>query len=147
MLFKMNRLIGLSMSLLLVVMMIMCPVANVLADHTTVQPRYSYTGYTYTGLSITTSGKAYCTADVEGYDNITTKIHINMQLQQYIALQWTTIAEWQGTFNDVVGTLSKTKQVYSGNYRVKAVYTVYSGSAYETITAYSQEKYITVTNP
>ena len=115
------------------------------AQNGAVQPRLSYTNIIYTGLSITTTGKAYCTADVEGYDNITTKIHINMQLQQYIALQWTTIAEWQGTFNDVVGTLSENKQVYTGRYRVKAVYTVYSGSAYETITAYSQEKYITVT--
>ena len=110
-----------------------------------VQPRYSYTGYTTTGLEITTTGTAYCTATAEGYEDITTKIYINMKLQQYIALQWTTIAEWQGTFNDVHGILSKTKQVYTGRYRVKADFTVYSGSSYETINTYSQEKYITVT--
>lgn len=110
-----------------------------------VQPRYSYTFMTSTGLEITTSGTAYCTATAEGYDNITTKIYINMKLQQYIALQWTTIAEWEGTFNDVWGAISETKQVYTGRYRVKADFTVYSGSSYETINTYSQEKYITVT--
>lgn len=112
----------------------------------TVMPRYSYTGYTYTALTITSGGTAYCTADVEGYDNITTKIHINMKLQQYLAMQWTTIGEWEGTFNDIYGILDKTKTLTSsGRYRVKAVFTVYSGSAYETITSYSQEQYYTYT--
>jgi len=143
----MRSIVCLVMCMLVLAAMPMWASAAKIEGKATIQPRYSYTGYTFTGLEITTSGTAYCTADVEGYDNITTKIHINMKLQQYIALQWTTIAEWQGTFNDIYGTLNKTKQVYSGNYRVKAVYTVYSGSSYETIERYTPEKYITVTNP
>lgn len=115
------------------------------AENAAAQPRFSYTGYTTAGLSITSKGMAYCSCDAEGYEGITTKIHIDMKLQQYIALQWTTIAVWEGTFNDVWGGLSKTKQVYTGRYRVKATFTVYSGSAYETIEMYSQEKYATIT--
>lgn len=114
------------------------------AEESTAQPRLSYTNYALTGLNITTSGIAYCTANVVGYDGITTKIHIKMNLQQYLALQWTTIASWQGTFNDVEGALSKTKTLTSsGRYRVQAVYTVYSGSASEKIIGTSQEKYFT----
>ena len=117
------------------------------AEKAVVQPRFNYTFLTSAGLAITQKGIAYCSADAEGYDNITTKIHIDMHLQQYIALQWTTIAAWEGTFYDVWGGLSESKQVYSGRYRVKAVFTVYSGSNYEVIDTYSQEKYVTITNP
>ena len=116
---------------------------NVSAEETLPQPRYNYTGYTSLSLNFTSSGAARCIATAEGYDGITTKIHINMKLQQYIALQWTTIAEWTGTYNDVFGALSKTKTVYTGRYRVKAEFKVYSGSAYEKIEMTTQEKYYT----
>lgn len=117
---------------------------TVIAEENAVQPRLNYTAYTMTSMNITTSGVAYCTANVEGYDGITTKIHINMKLQQYLALQWTTIGEWQGTFNDVVGALSKSKTLTSsGRYRVRVTYTVYSGSASEEVIGTSQEKYYT----
>ena len=114
------------------------------AEETAVQPRFSYTNFTFTGLDITTQGAAYCLANVEGYDGITTKIEIQMILQKSIKRRWTDMATWEGTFYDVVGTLSENTTVTTGTYRVKAIYTVYSGSAYEEITAYSQEKYILV---
>lgn len=118
------------------------------AEDTMMQPRFSYTNYTATGLRITTHNVATCHADVEGYDGITTKVHIKMSLQQYLALQWTTIAVWEVTYNDMEGALEKTKAVTSsGRYRTKAVYTVYSGSASEEITGYSQEQYYTYTSP
>ena len=113
------------------------------ATKTSAQPRLSYTNYVDASLSITTAGSARSIADVGGYSNITTKIYINMKLQQYIALQWTTIGEWEGTFNDFYGTLSKTKKVYTGRYRVKVNTTVYSGSAYEKLEVISPEKYYT----
>ena len=109
-----------------------------------VQPRWSYTNFTFVGLEVTTAGTAYCTANVDGYDGITTKVHIEMKLQKYTVLWWSTQETWEGTFNDYYGTLVKTKSVGSGTYRVKAVFTVYSGSASEEITSYSQEKKITV---
>ena len=109
-----------------------------------VQPRFSYTNYTFTAMDITTKGIATCHADVEGYDGITTKIHIKMQLQKYEHFWWSTLETWEATFYDVVGDLSKTATVGSGRYRVKATYTVYSGSASEEIVAYSQEDVFTM---
>ena len=121
------------------------PVGIVSAEETA-QPRFSYTNYTATGLTITTKNVAYCHADAEGYDGITTKIKITMDLQQYLALQWTTIASWEATFNGVDAVLSKNKTLTSsGRYRVRATYKVYSGSAYEQIVGMSQEDYHSIT--
>ena len=141
---RIRSLVCMVMSVVLLLSMNAWSGGIVSAEGTAAQPRFSYTAYTFTGLNITTAGVAACTADVEGYDGITTKIHIKMNLQQYLALQWTTIASWQGTFNGVDGVLAKTKTLTSsGRYRVQATYTVYSGSAYEKITGTSQEDYFT----
>ncbi len=114
------------------------------AEETTVQPRLSYTNYTMTSLEITTKGVAYCAASAEGYDGITTKIHIEMKLQKYTVLWWSTQETWEATFTGVDAALAKTASVSSGKYRVRVTYTVYSGSASEEITGTSQEKTITV---
>ncbi len=141
---RIRSLLCLVMSVVLLLSMNVWSGGIVSAEGTGAQPRFSYTNYTATGLNITTAGVAVCTADVEGYDGITTKVHIKMTLQQYLALQWTTIASWQGTFNGVDGVLSKTKTLTSsGRYRVRATYTVYSGSASEEIIGTSQEDYYT----
>ena len=139
----MRALLCMLMSVVLVLSMTVWASAEVNEEETSVQPRLNYTGYATSSLSITTAGTARCIADVEGYSNIATKVKITMKLQQYIALQWTTIAEWSGTFNDFYGTLSKTKTVYTGRYRVKSNFTVYSGSSYEKIEVISPEKYHT----
>ena len=133
---------------LLLSLLLLCPL-NLVASATTleentVQPRWSYTNITSAALSITTSGTAYCTADVQGYDGITTKVYIKMTLQKYTVLWWSKVESWEGTFNNVYGTLSETAQVGSGRYRVKAEFTVYSGSNYEEITTLSQEKKVTI---
>ena len=104
-----------------------------------VQPRWSYTDMTYVDFYITSSGEATCLADIEGYDGITTKIYIKMTLQKYTFLWWSKVETWETTINDFYGFLSRTTQVGSGTYRVKAEYTVYSGSNSEQITSYSQE--------
>lgn len=140
----MRAFLCLLMSVALIASMNVWACATVSAEEMSVQPRLSYTNYADVSLSITSAGTAHCFTDVEGYDGITTKVRIEMNLQQYLALQWTTVVSWTGTFNDVCGTLSKTKTLTSsGNYRVKAVFTVYSGSKSEKITMYSQEKYFT----
>ena len=139
---KMRALVCLIMSVVLLISMSVCACVTTSAE-TTPQPRLSYTNYVDAAITISTAGTAYCTAEVLGYDGITTKIKIEMKLQQYIALQWTTIGEWTGTFNDVWGALSKTKTVYTGRYRVKVNATVYSGSANEKTEVITQEKYYT----
>ena len=136
---RVGSLISLVMSVVILLSVGVWCGTTVSAEETQVQPRLSYTNFTFTGLDITTSGVAYCLANVEGYDGITTKIHIKMTLQKYTVLWWSNQQTWEGTFNDVVGTLNTTTTVGSGRYRVKAVYTVYSGSNSEQITSYSQE--------
>ena len=98
---------------------------------------------TFVGLSISSSGTATCSADAEGYYGTTTKVHIKMTLQKYTILWWSKVETWEGTFNQAYGALCETAQVGSGTYRVKAEFTVYSGSNSEEITSYSQENKFT----
>ena len=138
-----KKIICLLMSLLLLFPLNVLASADTVPEENEIQPRYNYTNLTYVGLSITTAGTAYCTADVEGYEALTTKVHIKMTLQKYTVLWWSKVETWEGTFNEAYGTLSETAQVGSGTYRVKAEFTVYSGSNSEEITSYSQENKFT----
>ena len=133
-----KRIICLLMSLLL-----LCSLNLVSSAETAVQPRFSYTANASISLAITTSGTAYCATDVQG-NNLATKVYIKMTLQKYTVLWWSKVESWEGTFNNVYGTLSETAQVGSGRYRVKAEITVYSGSNSEEITEFSQEKKVTI---
>lgn len=117
------------------------------AEDVAVQPRFNYTAFTATSLDITTQGVASCLATAEGYNGITTKVEIQMILQKSIKRRWTDMVTWEGAFNGMDGYLNELTTVTTGTYRVKAVYTVYSGSDYEEITSYSQEKYILVSTP
>ena len=137
-----KRIVCLLMSLLLLVPMNIVASAAT-TEKSTVQPRWTYTNYTSSALTITTSGKAYCTSDVQGYDNVT-KIHIKTTLQKYTVLWWSKVEVWEGTFYETYGTISETTTVGSGRYRVKSEFTVYSGSNSEEITLLSQEKTVTI---
>ncbi len=139
-----RSLVCVMLSMVMLLSMNVWSAAAVSAEETTVQPRFSYTAFTFTGLDISTKGAATCHSEVEGYDGITTKIHIEMKLQKYTVLWWSNVETWEGTFNDMEAFFIKTATVGSGRYRVKAIYTVYSGSDSEEITAFSQEKKITV---
>ena len=138
-----KRIVCLLMSLLLLCPLNLVASAASVAGETTVQPRFSYTANASISLAITTSGTAYCATDVQG-NNLATKVYIKMTLQKYTVLWWSKVESWEGTFNNVYGTLSETAQVGSGRYRVKAEITVYSGSNSEEITEFSQEKKVTI---
>ncbi len=136
---NLKALVCLFMSLLLLFPMNLFVSAATTEEKNQVQPRYSYTNMTYVTIKIPSSGNATCLADVQGYDGITTKIHIKMTLQKHTVLWWSKVETWETTINDFVGYLSRSTQVGSGTYRVKAEFTVYSGSNSEEITSYSQE--------
>ena len=108
-----------------------------------VQPRWTYTNYTSSALSVTASGMAYCTSDIQAYNNVT-KIHIKMTLQKYTVLWWSKEESWEATFYGVTGEMCETVQLGNGRYRVKSEFTVYSGSDTEEITTMSQEKKVTI---
>ncbi len=138
---KARSLVSLVMSVVMLLSVCTVGATTVSAEENQVQPRLSYTNYTFTGLDITTAGVACCTAGAEGYDGITTKVHIRMTLQKYTVLWWSDQISWENAFTGVEGALCRNTTVTSGGrYRVKAVYTVYSGSASEEITSTSLEK-------
>jgi len=138
-----KKIICLLMSLLLLFPLNILASAATVPGENEIQPRLDYTNVAYVSLAISSSGTATCSADAEGYDGITTKVHIKMTLQKYTILWWSKVETWEGTFNDTFGILTRTAQVGSGTYRVKAEFTVYSGSNSEEITSYSQEKKFT----
>ena len=124
-------------SVILAVSVLCCFMVSVNASQ--IQPRYSYTTTYTTGIHITDSGKATCTANVTGITS-TTKIEITMSLQKKVLFWWDDIETWTLTEYDLCAAIGGTvENVSSGTYRTKAVYTVYCGSDSETITGYSQE--------
>lgn len=116
------------------------PADKIIAENEpSIQPMYDYTRNYVENLSIS-NGTASCSATLTGINGTTTKIVIKMTLQKKTLLWWSEVEAWSATYNTYYGTLSKTASVKSGTYRVKAVYTVYSGSNSESITDYSSQK-------
>lgn len=81
------------------------------------------------------NGTASCTAKVIGNSSSLGYASIYMELQRYntSTKTWTKYASWQSVANNYRLTLSKTKAVTSGKYRIKANVTVNT----ETTTIYS----------
>lgn len=94
--------------------------------------------------SLTVSGdSATCKSKLNGYSGVTTKIVITQSLQKKSSGSWSTVKTSSTTIFNFAGTLKKTYSGLSkGTYRVKSVFTVYSGSDYETLTKYSSSKTI-----
>lgn len=112
--------------------------ANTQSD-TEIQPLLNYTSVTSALLTIT-DGRAICYADVIGYEGVTTKITIEMTLQKKTLWWWDDVQSWKLTNYDYIASDEESVNVSSGTYRVKAVFTIYSGTASETVTDYSPEK-------
>ena len=127
--------------LLTVVLLFTCTLSSYAAlpgGDSIVQPMYNYVDRVDTTLSIT-NGKALCKVDILGYST-TTKIEIDLTLQKKTALWWSTVEAWEVNYLQYTAQHSRTFSVNSGTYRLKAVYKVYSGTNYETITEYSGTK-------
>lgn len=101
-------------------------------------PAYSYTSECSSSLSISGS-TATCISSVTGYYNETTKIVIVQTLQKKNSSgEWEDICSWTKTINSFKGSVTNTKSSLSNaTYRLKTVFTVYAGTASETITKYS----------
>lgn len=98
---------------------------------------YEYTQSANTFLNISSS-IATCKFTFLGYSQVT-KVVITMTLQQKTLFWWSTEETWTTTVYKEYASFTKTTSVDSGTYRVKTVFTVYSGTDYETITDYSAE--------
>ena len=100
--------------------------------------RYLYTYKCSTNLSIS-SLNATCTSRLDGYYGVTTKIELTQTLEEtFGGVSWYYVDSWSTTVYNYYITFTNTKSpLSSGNYRIKNVAKVYSGSSYETITFYS----------
>ena len=82
-------------------------------------------------------GTASAYAKVRGNYGTVTKVSANMYLEKYNNGKWPTVRTWSDSKNSNVFELSRTTSVAKGLYRVRTVFTVYSGAKSETITRYS----------
>lgn len=102
-----------------------------------VELQYVYTSRVTSSLIIT-SKTATCESVVKGYPDKVTKITVTQELQKKDGSTWTSI---RGRGKTVYTFSTSFVQTYSsidsGTYRVKTIAKVYSGTSYETFTAYS----------
>jgi len=102
--------------------------------------RLSYTNTANTTLGISGT-QAISEGLIVGYYGVTTKVTVALNLERKTAsaTTWTTIASGSKTTNGHFGAHQLKTTVTKGyQYRVRAVYTAYSGTKSETFTGYSR---------
>lgn len=82
------------------------------------------------------SGKAEIYAKISGYISVS-KIHAKVVLQRYTSGSWRTVKTYEDTVSASSYSMSKSKAVSKGKYRVKAVFTLYKGAKSEKVIKYS----------
>lgn len=98
---------------------------------------YTYTNSCHSSLNITGSN-GECVSYLLGYSGITTKIVVKQYLQVRDGNRWRTSQYWTNTYYSYHAHFVNNRTLYSGNtYRVYSEFTVYSGSNYENVYAYS----------
>ena len=101
-----------------------------------VTPIYDYATEAICQLNIS-NGTAAAYSKVRGNYGTVTKVSASMYLEKYNNGKWPTVRTWSDSKNSNVFELSRTTSVSEGLYRVRTVFTVYSGNKSETITRYS----------
>lgn len=134
-------------SLVISVVMLMCMFMTASAEYVqqnyakeVASPYYLYTDSISSTLDIADK-TATCKSTIWGIPGTTTKIVVTQYLQKregsvwYNQYSWTkTCSTWYALFTNSVSSIS------SGAYRIKTVAKVYSGTDYETLTAFSKTK-------
>ena len=106
-----------------------------------ISPNYLYTLSGSSSLYIS-NGTASCYSQLTGISSKTTKVVGYQYLEKKNGNKWETVSggTWNDTSNGFMLTLDNTKEsLGSGTYRVRAVFTVYSGTKYETVEKTSKE--------
>ena len=107
----------------------------------TVSPYYLYTSKAESKLSIT-NGVASCKSKLTGYVYLTTKIEATQYLEKKNGTSWETTIDrtWSDSTNSYILSMSNSKSnLSSGTYRLRTVFTVYSGTKSESIESLSDE--------
>jgi len=104
--------------------------------------RAMYTSWTYTDISISSSGSAGLIGQITGISGVTTRVAIYLYLEIYANNTWSVVASESQTFSSYLGSLLPIIPVSSGySYRVRASYYAFSGSASENLVRYSNIVY------
>lgn len=115
--------------------------ANVTDDNVEeIQPYLQYTDRTESWIRYVGDGKVNCFSYAYGKEGIATKTGIDVYLQKKVLFWWTnTDYEWHTLAPGHYAEIKAYNYVLpsKGTYRIKAVVTVYSGSAKEVIEDYS----------
>lgn len=127
----------LSVVLMFALMLSMGTGAFALANEPEIMPLYNYT--TDYDVTLAASGSTLTgIANLIGKKGTTTQVDAVMTLQKKGLLRWNDAStDYTYTMYSYYANAQNTYTVGSGTYRLKVVFTVYSGSASETITAYS----------
>lgn len=128
-----------TMTLLATLMLSACIVSatNLNEDTEQIGMRYKYIERVSVGLSIK-DGAAKITTEAKDVDGDTTSMRCTATLQKKSGDSWKKVSSWSKSTQSNVLSLSKTKVVSKGKYRVKSVVNAYKGSDYETVTKYSE---------
>ena len=128
-----------SIMLCFVVIMSICTISASASDLISVN--YAYTRSCSSDIVVSNT-TVTAKSTVMGYSGKTTKIVIKQTLQKKSSSgTWTTIGTSSNTVNSHINVYSKKyTSLSSGKYRLKSVFTIYSGNKSETITKYSSEK-------
>ena len=135
-----RRLICIIICLIMVLSVTAMVFADELEEPVTEDPieEYQYANSARADITISNNGTATFTANAKGQIGIATKISGTCYLQKLKNDSWTNIKSVGGSTNSLSLTLSSTKSnLANGKYRTHAVFKVYSGSNYETVTVNS----------
>ena len=105
-------------------------------------PRYAYISMIARGLTISSSGQASCTANVELYPGYKADVTMNLQ-KQVGESSWSTVKTWTGSGSGALGIdLYGTYWVSKGTYVVEVIVEVKDSNnrVIETQTSYSTMK-------
>lgn len=105
-----------------------------------VEPRYSYTNYASSSLSIS-DNEATCISSVSA-KSTATKITATQYLEKKNGTTWSTVSggTWSDSANGISLNMFNSKSnLSSGTYRLRTVIKVYSGTSYESFEKISSE--------
>lgn len=133
---------GFLMKKRLYVCLIMLTVVSFLFTMTVsaVEPRYSYTNYASSSLSIS-DNEATCISSVSA-KSTATKITATQYLEKKNGTTWSTVSggTWSDSANGISLNMFNSKSnLSSGTYRLRTVIKVYSGTNYESFEKISSE--------
>ena len=104
--------------------------------------KYQYASNASADISISNSGTATFIANAKSQIGIATKITGTCSLQKYSNGSWIKVKAISGNTNSLSLTLNSMKaNLTNGRYRTHAVFKVYCGNKYETVTVSSSSLY------